>query len=94
MFLIVPAKEFHRARDILNELIWREGRSIKRAEIWYADRMNPLGYRIINGSDVTELGRGYFSTADSMLPYYKIMKISCGDSVLFEREQNRSKTTK
>ncbi len=94
MFLDVARKEFHRARDVLNELRWREGAVIAKAEIWYADRMKPLGYRIINGSDVTELGRGYFSAAKTMLPYYKIMRIICGDNVLFDREQASSKTDK
>jgi len=90
----VARKEFRRAREILNELRWREGMSIGQAEIWYADRVNPLGYKVINGSDITDLGRGYFSTGDSMLPYYKILRITCGGDVLFDRDQLRSKTTK
>ena len=87
-------KEFRRAREVLNELKWREGKDISRAEIWYADRTDPLGYKVINGSDITGLGSGYFSTGGSMLPYYKIMRITVGEDVLFDRVRARSKTTK
>ena len=82
------------ARDVLTELRWREGKDIKRAEIWYSDRVRAEGYRVIGGQEVTELGRGYFSTGDSMLPYYKILRIVVGDQVLFQRRENKSKTTK
>lgn len=68
-------RTFRRAREVLNELKWREGRDMSQAEIWFADRNEPLGYKVIRGGDIMEVGRGYFSTAEAMLPYYKILRI-------------------
>jgi len=73
------------ARDVLNELRWRKGRSIKRAEIWVADRTSPEGGRVLSGAEITELGHRYFSTVRATIPFYKIVKITCGGEVLFER---------
>jgi len=86
-------RTFRRAREVLNELKWREGNDIERAEIWYADRNAPTGHKVIHGGEVTETGRGYFSTIESMLPYYKILRIECEGKVLFERPEHILKGT-
>jgi uncharacterized protein (UPF0248 family) len=90
----VAKKKRPTARDVLNELKWREGRSLATAEIWFADRMRPEGYRIIEGDEITGLGRGYFSLGDSMLPYYKILRIVCEGEVVFDRPEGERKTAK
>ncbi len=82
------------ARDVLYELKWREGKDLRRAEIWYADRTRAEEYKIIKGKEITELGRGYFLSGDSMLPYYKILRIVYDDEVLFERQESERKTAK
>ncbi len=65
-----------------------------RAEIWYADRIRPEGYKVILGSEIAKLGRGYFYVEDSMLPYYKIKRIVYNDKILFDRDGDSSKTAK
>ena len=90
----MPTFKGRTARDVLNELRWREGKDLKRTEIWYADRVKPEGYRVMSGGDITELGRGYFSTADSMLPYYKILRIVYDGVIIFERPEDWRKTPK
>lgn len=82
------------ARDVLYELKWRKGRDLRRAEIWCADRVKPEGYKIIKGEDIAELARGYVVLGDSMLPYYKIMRIVYDGQVVFERPEEERKTDK
>ncbi len=73
------------ARAVLNELRWREPARLLDAVLWYVDRTRPGGYRLIRGSEVVDLERRYFTTAGARLPYYKIVRIECGEDVLFIR---------
>ncbi len=76
------------AREVLNELRWREGDHLGEATIWYRDRAAAAGVRIIPGSSIVELERRYFTTASTgRLPYYKIERIERGRVVLFERAE-------
>ncbi len=74
------------AREVLNELRWREGDHVAEATIWYRDRAAASGVRVIPGADVVDLERRYFTTgAAGRLPYYKIERIERGGTVIFER---------
>lgn len=73
-----------KARDVLNELRWREGRDLGKADVWVRGR-SATDVKAIGGDEITELGRRSFSTARATIPYYKIVRIVCGDEVLFER---------
>jgi uncharacterized protein (UPF0248 family) len=73
------------AREILNELRWRSPPAISDAVLWYRDRARPEGYRTIRGTEIVDLERRYFTTAGSRLPYYKIERIECAGSILFDR---------
>lgn len=73
------------AREILNELRWREPSRLADAILWYRDRARPEGYRVIRGSEVVDLERRYFATGSARLPYYKIGRIEWNGRVLFER---------
>jgi uncharacterized protein (UPF0248 family) len=74
------------AREVLNELRWREGDHLAEATIWYRDRTAPSGVRVIPGSEIVELERRYFTTGSAgRLPYYKIERIERSGVVLFER---------
>ena len=77
------------ARDVLNELRWREPRRLSDAVLWYVDRARPEGYRLIRGSEIVDLERRYFTTAGARLPYYKIVRIACAGEVLFIRHTTR-----
>ena len=72
------------AREVLNELRWREGRDLAKAEIWVRGR-SPEDVKAMGGDEITELGRRYFSTATTTIPYYKIARIVSQGKVLFER---------
>ncbi|HII41080.1 MAG TPA: DUF504 domain-containing protein [Thermoplasmata archaeon] len=73
------------ARETLNELKWRRGLDLSRAEIWIADRTRPGGGRVLSGAEIVSLGHRYFTTARATIPFYKILKITYGEKVLFER---------
>ncbi len=75
------------AREVLNELKWRRGRDLSQAEIWIADRTTPEGGRVLSGAEIQELGHRYFQTARATIPFYKIVKITYGGRVLFERRE-------
>ena len=74
-----------RARDVLNELRWRHPGRLATATIFYRDRTRPGGLCTIQGSEVVELERRYFTTRTGRLPYYKIERIEWGGEVLFDR---------
>ncbi len=81
------------AREVLNELRWREMGSLAEATIWYRDRIAPSGLRIIHGSEIVDLERRYFTTGSAgRLPYYKIERIERAGTVLFERPSSRSRS--
>ncbi|TLZ79289.1 MAG: DUF504 domain-containing protein [Methanobacteriota archaeon] len=73
------------AREILNELRWRQPSRLADTVVVYRDRTRPGGNRTIRGSEIEELERRYFATRTGRLPYYKIEKIECGGETLFER---------
>lgn len=73
-----------RARDVLNELKWREGYDLAKARLWVRGRTME-DVKTIGGDEVTDLDRRYFSTASATIPYYKIVRIEYEGRVLFER---------
>jgi uncharacterized protein (UPF0248 family) len=81
------------AREVLNELRWREPPKLEAALIAYRDRTRPEGMRLIRGSEIVSLERRYFSTAGGRLPYYKIERIECEGEVLFSRSGSVPRTT-
>jgi len=72
------------AREVLNELRWREGRVLAKAEVWVRGRTG-RDVKAVGGDEITDLGRRYFSTATATIPYYKIVRIVYEGEVVFER---------
>jgi uncharacterized protein (UPF0248 family) len=81
------ARTARTAREILNELRWREPAQLADATIWYLDRRRPEGHRPIRGAEILDLERRYFVTAGGRLPYYKIERIELQRETLFERRR-------
>ena len=73
------------AREVLNELRWRDSNLLLEAVLLYRDRTRPEGHRLIRGSEIVQLERRYFTTAAVRLPYYKIERIEVAGVVVFER---------
>jgi len=73
-----------KARDVLNGLKWREGRDLAKATVWVQGRTAD-DVKAIRGEEIRELGRRYFSTATSTIPYYKVVRIEYMGETLFDR---------
>ena len=71
-------------RDVLNELRWREGLSLEEAIITYRHRGAPGDIRVISGKEIEALLRSFFRTAESTIPYHRIIKIEHRGSVLYK----------
>ena len=77
------------AREVLNELRWREGDHLAEATLWYRDRAAASGARVVPGEDIVDLERRYFTTRTAgRLPYYKIERIERAGKVLFARAKD------
>jgi uncharacterized protein (UPF0248 family) len=73
------------ARDVLNELRWKQPSRLADAIITYRDWTRPEGFRTLRGDDIIDLERRYFTTRAGRLPYYKIERIERSGEVLFHR---------
>lgn len=73
------------ARETLNELKWRKGFDLARAEIWIADRTRLGGGRVLSGTEIVGLGHRYFTTTHATIPFYKILRIEYEGRVLYKR---------
>ncbi|HSV42371.1 MAG TPA: RNA repair domain-containing protein [Methanomassiliicoccales archaeon] len=69
-------------REVLNELKWHH-HDLEEAVVTYIHRGAPGDVLVIKGSDITELGRSYFETKESSIPYHRIVRIVWRDDVLF-----------
>ena len=79
-----------KARDVLNELKWGQGRDLVEAEIWVRGR-TAEDVKMIRGDEIGDLGRRYFSTATATVPYYKIVRVTHRGRVVFLREMETHK---
>ncbi len=73
-------------RDVLNELKWREKKSLEKAIIYYVHRGAPDDFRTMRGSEVEDLGRSFIKCVEGHIPYHRVFKIEYDGDVIFERE--------
>ncbi|OPY31430.1 MAG: hypothetical protein A4E32_01886 [Methanomassiliicoccales archaeon PtaU1.Bin124] len=72
-------------REVLNEIRWRHD-ALAEALITYVHRGAPGDVLTIKGSDIMELGRSFFHTAESSIPYHRIVRIEFRGKVMFGEE--------
>jgi uncharacterized protein len=70
-------------REILNRLKWMDG-SLNGVKVTYVHRGAPGDSLTIDGKEIRSLGRSFFSTADSEIPYHRIILIERVGEVLFD----------
>jgi len=83
----MPLSMSRTAREVLNELRWREPPRLADAVLWYRDRQQAGGYRVIRGTEILDLESRYFQIAKGRLPYYKIERIECAGEIVFDRSR-------
>ena len=81
-------------REILNRLKWKDG-SLAGVLVTYVHRGAPGDLMTIPAQEIVRLGHSFFSTADSEIPYHRIVLIERGGEVLFDIKafEDRNGTT-
>ena len=74
-------------RQVLNRLRWTEGESLDDAVIWYVHRGVPGDVMRISGREIRALGRGFFETGETAIPYRRILRIDSKGGTLFEKDK-------
>jgi uncharacterized protein (UPF0248 family) len=72
-------------RDILNELKWRHGKDLGKAEIWYVHRGAPNDTMIISGRDILDITRSFMVLTNAHIPFHRVLRIVYEDEVVYER---------
>lgn len=77
-------------RQILNRIKWKDG-SLSRVRVTYVHRGAPGDRLTIPAETITNLGHSFFSTADSEIPYHRIVLIERDGEVLFDINEFENK---
>ncbi|HEX17469.1 MAG: DUF504 domain-containing protein [Thermoplasmata archaeon] len=72
-------------RDILNRLRWKGDANFDEVRIWYIDRGAPNDVGVIAGKDVEKIGKSFIYTKGKAIPFHRVIRITYGDEVLFDR---------
>jgi uncharacterized protein (UPF0248 family) len=70
---------------MLNELKWRENREFAEVAVTYIHRGAPNDVMVIEGADIVSLDNSFFRTADSSIPYHRIIRIEYRGEAIWER---------
>jgi uncharacterized protein len=70
-------------REVLNRLKWKEG-NLSGVSVTYVHRGAPGDVLTIPAEDIVSLGHSFFATAESEIPYHRIVRIERRGEVLFD----------
>lgn len=74
-------------RDILNRLMWEEGKSLSDADLIIVHRGAPSDRLHISGKDVMSIGHMFFDTDDASIPFHRIIEIWYRGEKLFDKKE-------
>jgi uncharacterized protein (UPF0248 family) len=77
-------------REILNRLRWKDG-SLDDVRVTYVHRGAPGDVLTIPAENIVKLGHSFFATADSEIPYHRIILIERRGEVLFDIKEFENK---
>ncbi len=80
----MPRRAVVYPKEILNDLKWSGSQSLEGVEIHYVHRGCPGDTKVISGRDIRELGKSFFRTDESEIPYHRIRKIIRNGVVLYD----------
>ncbi len=78
---------------MLNEIKWRYSPELEGVEIWYLHRGAPDDTKIIEGSEVINIGRDVLETESASIPYHRIRRIIFNGKLIFDREHERDRAS-
>ena len=76
-------------REVLNKLKWGGGDELQSARVTILHRGAPNDKRVIEGSDILELGRGFMRVVSPEgevdIPYHRILQIEARGEILWRK---------
>ena len=73
------------AKEILNELKWREDRDFTVVEVDYIHRGAPSDLMTASGDEIRNLGNSFMETTSASIPYHRITEIRYDGDVVWRR---------
>lgn len=78
-------------RDVLNKLRWGGEDKLPGAKVTILHRGAPSDRRVINGTEILELGRGFMRVVspegEVKIPYHRILQIEVGGRVVWKKRE-------
>ncbi|MBN1280837.1 MAG: DUF504 domain-containing protein [Candidatus Thermoplasmatota archaeon] len=72
-------------RDVLNKIKWTK--TLQDVEVWYLHRGAAKNMKRISGDDIITIERSFLQTPTASIPYHRVLKITYGKTILFDRAQ-------
>ncbi len=73
------------ARDALNMILWAGKYEAEDCMFYYIHRGVQGGHLSLRVDEITEMGQMFFHTADSTVPYHRILAILCGGTLIWKK---------
>jgi uncharacterized protein (UPF0248 family) len=77
-------------RLLLNEIKWRF--DLSRCRVYYVHRGAPGDMKIVEGSEIKNIERGFLiligEMQDVYIPYHRIFRIDFNDQIIFQRKRS------
>lgn len=78
-------------RDVLNKLKWGGVDELSGAKVTILHRGAPNDRRVINGTEILELGRGFMRVVspegEVEIPYHRVLQIETGGRVVWKKHE-------
>lgn len=78
-------------RDTLNKLMWHPEFNLRDAKVMIVHRGVPGNFRVIDGSDIKELGPGFMRVVtpegEAEIPYHRILQIEVRKQLLWKKRE-------
>lgn len=75
------------AKEVLDEIRWRDDRSLEFAEIFYVHRGAEGDYKVLKGDEIQDLGSSFIGIEDGRIPYHRVFQIIYRGDVIFSRDR-------
>ena len=74
------------AKQVLNELKWREDRKFAEVTVTYIHRGAPGDEMTITGAQILDLDSSFFETGSATIPYHRIVQICYNGDIIWIRQ--------
>lgn len=71
-------------REVLNKIRWAG--DMDAVEIWFVHRGAPDDMKMVEGCEVSEVGRSFLLVGEAMIPHHRVFRIIYQGKVVFERK--------